>query len=75
MPEDDESISPFNEAGRRLKAALISYQMGYSGVDYTLKQLPKVVEPSWSKLAEDLLRGMSEQVASRLFAKDTPGIH
>ncbi len=28
----------FREAGRRLKAAMISYQMGYKGVDSTLRE-------------------------------------
>jgi hypothetical protein len=75
MTEDEKSISPFNEAGRRLKAALISYQLGYSGVDYTLKQMPQVVDPSWSELPERLLREMSEQIGSSLFPKGPPGIH
>jgi hypothetical protein len=31
----------FREAGRRLKAAMISYQMGYKGVDSSLRQVPE----------------------------------
>ena len=54
---------PFNEAGRRLKAALISYQLGLTGVDRTLKEmriatrsLPLAVAPEfiyWSALEDD----------------------
>jgi hypothetical protein len=75
MTKHDESKHPYNEAGRRLKAALISYQMGYSGVDDTLKQMPQVAELIWCERAESLLIEMAGQVASRLLAKDTPGIH
>jgi hypothetical protein len=47
---------PYNEAGRRLKAALLSYQFRLKGVDYTLKQLPEDAGEEWAQLAESLLR-------------------
>jgi hypothetical protein len=50
----------YNEAGRRLKAALVSYSMGRAGVDYTLRQTPEDAGDGWAELAESLLRGMLE---------------
>jgi hypothetical protein len=32
------STRPYNEAGRRIKAELVSYQLGKAGVDNTLEQ-------------------------------------
>jgi hypothetical protein len=32
---------PYREAGRRPKAALISYQLGRAGVDRTLREVPE----------------------------------
>jgi hypothetical protein len=57
---------PFNEAGRRLKAALISYQLGLKGVDRTLKEIPEYAGDGWAETAEQLLRGMSDQVVREL---------
>jgi hypothetical protein len=54
----DKKPHPYNEAGRRLKAALISYQLGRAGVDYTLKQVPEDVGDDWAELAGSLLQGM-----------------
>lgn len=53
----------FTEAGRRLKAAMISYQLGYKGVDSTLKQVPEDPGDSWTEMAEHILRGMAAAVA------------
>ena len=53
-------LHPYNEAGRRLKAALVSYTAGRAGVDYTLKQTPEDAGDDWAELAESLLRGMLE---------------
>lgn len=47
-------LHPFNEAGRRLKAAVISYLLGYKGVDSTLRELPEDVDEWWAELAEEL---------------------
>ena len=60
MAEDGNH--PFNEAGRRLKAAMISYQLGLAGVDSTLKKLPKIVDDSWAEMAEKLLHGMAVEL-------------
>ncbi len=50
--------APDLELGRRLLAALISYQAGLS-MDYTLKTyVPADVHPSWQALGRALLRGM-----------------
>ena len=47
----------FEEAGRRIKAAVISYLMSYKGVDRTLKEMGDE-DPGefWSDLAEKLVR-------------------
>jgi hypothetical protein len=62
----EKKVHPFNEAGRRLKAALISYQLGRAGVDRTLKESPEDPGEDWAELAEELLRDMAEQIANRL---------
>jgi hypothetical protein len=61
-----QSSHPYNEAGRRLKAALISYQLGRKGVDSTLKQMPESAGEGWAEIAEKLLREMAEQVGDIL---------
>jgi hypothetical protein len=58
---------PYNEPGRRLKAALISYQLGRKGVDSTLKgDARKCRCRDGGEIAEKLLRGMSDQIANLL---------
>ena len=57
---------PYNEAGRRVKAAIISSLMRYKGVDRTLKELPEVVENGWAELAEDLMRQVNLQLGDQL---------
>lgn len=56
------SDHPYKEAGRRLKAALISYRLGRAGVDRTLKQIPDDPGEGWAELAQELDRRMAEQV-------------
>jgi hypothetical protein len=56
----------YNEAGRRLQAAMISYQMGYKGVDATLKKMPEDADESWAQLAEQILRNMMESASKGL---------
>jgi hypothetical protein len=51
----------------RLKPALVSYQLGLRGVDYTLKDMPSDPGRGWAELAESLLRGMNGAVAEELF--------
>ncbi|GAC1360767.1 MAG: hypothetical protein NVSMB3_08800 [Acidobacteriaceae bacterium] len=54
---------PYNEAGRRMKAALVSYQLGMNGVDYVLRRSPEVVEEAWAELAEKLLTKMAISIS------------
>ena len=63
---------PYNEAGRRLKAALISYQLGKAGVDSTLKKMPEDAGEGWANVAEQLLRDLAEQVGKSSF-RPSPG--
>ncbi len=53
-----EELHPYNEAGRRIKAALVSYIAGRTGVDRTLKEVPKDAGAGWGDLAEQLVKGM-----------------
>jgi hypothetical protein len=57
----------FEEAGCRIKAAVISYLIGDKGVDRTLKEMGDE-DPGkfWSDLAEKLMRGMNAGVAEEL---------
>jgi hypothetical protein len=57
----------FNEAGRRVKAAVISYQMGDAGVDRALKGIPDDPGEGWAALAESLLRGMQPEVVGNFW--------
>jgi len=57
----DTELHPYNEAGRRLKAAVISYLMGYKGVDRTLQELPEDVDEWWAELAEQLAVAVQRQ--------------
>jgi hypothetical protein len=52
--EDHSYAASTNEIARRLAAAYVSYQAGYAGVDYLLKQTPKEekVGELWKSLAE-----------------------
>ena len=63
----------FREADRRLKAAMISYQMGYKGVDSTLKQVPEDPGDSWTEMAEHILRGMSAAVMESVLGSPHKG--
>jgi hypothetical protein len=48
---------PYTELGRRIQAALISYQLGLVGVDSTLKKLPPgQCGPGFAELGETLLK-------------------
>lgn len=55
----------FPSAGRRLLAALISYQAGHSGVDRILKQYAHLkIKPEWNELAMKLLAEINQATAS-----------
>lgn len=58
---------PYNELGRRLLASIISYRLGYAGVDRVLKEMvPKTVDTSWAELAAVVDREMSEAIGKKL---------
>jgi hypothetical protein len=54
-----QELHPYNEAGRRLKAALISYILGRPGVDRTLIEVPEDVGDGWGDLAKQLIDEMA----------------
>lgn len=68
-----QSNHPYNEAGRRIKAALISYQLGMKGVDRTLKEMPEYAGDGWAELAEKLLRDMTGRVIEELIGPTPSG--
>lgn len=59
-------MHPYNEAGRRLKAAIISYRLGKAGVDSTLKEISNDPGPGWSELAEDFDREIADEIEEML---------
>ena len=55
MPDSDAYSD--NELGRRILAAVLSYQMRLRSLDYTLRtHIPKIVDPSWARMGQALLR-------------------
>jgi hypothetical protein len=58
----------FEDAGRRIKAAVVSYLMRYKGVDRTLKEMGDE-DPGryWLDVAEKLVRGMNAEAVEQLF--------
>jgi hypothetical protein len=56
----------YNEAGRKLKAAITSSLLRRKGVDRTLKEMPEIVGHDWVELAERLMRDMNAQVVEQL---------
>jgi hypothetical protein len=59
-------VHHYNEAGRRVLSAVLSYQLGIQ-MDYCLrKYVPEEVDSGWAELAETLLRGMSEGIVSKI---------
>ena len=57
---------PYNEAGRRLLAAVMSYRLSIR-MDYCLqKYVPEEVDSGWAEMAETLLRGVSSGIASHI---------
>jgi hypothetical protein len=55
------------ELGRRILAALMSYQLHLKSVDYTIKTYlsDKEVDPSWGELGWTLLEMMNSGMAER----------
>lgn len=61
-----KELHPYNEAGRRIKAALMSYQLGRVGVDRTLKEVPEDAGEGWAELAKQLLIEMNDRAGTPL---------
>ncbi|MGB6686309.1 MAG: hypothetical protein WBE76_00535 [Terracidiphilus sp.] len=57
---------PYREAGRRLKAALGSHQLGRAGVDRTLNEVSEDPGEGWAELAERLLTEMMLNLSKSL---------
>ena len=66
------NIHPYNEAGRRIKAALLSYQLGRAGVDRTLKEVPQDAGDEWAELAKELLIALNDRTANGLIPPRGP---
>ena len=63
----------YNQAGRMLLAAMMTYQLGNRSIDHILKtQIPEEVDESWATLAEDILRGMAEGMGRRATLPESP---
>ena len=59
---------PCHDLGRRLFAAVLSYELRLRGLDYTLREyVPENVDRFWCDLAEDLLRQRQESAMEFLF--------
>lgn len=61
-----KELHPYNDAGRMLKAAMITSLMGNRSVDRTLQGMPEDVGDGWAELAEQLMRMMQGEVVNRL---------
>jgi hypothetical protein len=60
----------FPSAGRRLAAALMSYQIGHAGVDRVLRQTRKKnIDPWWEQKAQELIE---EMLAKKIFVLAPP---
>lgn len=57
---------PYREAARRLKAALVSHQLGRAGVDRTLKEVPEDPGEGWGERAERLLTEITLNLSKSL---------
>ncbi len=56
------SPDPYVELGRRLLAAVLSYQLRI-GLDYALKKyVPRDIDPSWSELDHALLSELTGKI-------------
>ena len=54
-----------DELGKRLLAALLSYQYGHKGVDRMLKRLRQgKIDSKWGEIALDLLAKMGDDIAT-----------
>jgi hypothetical protein len=59
MPDQDA----YKELARRLCAACLSYNLGHTSVDYTLKHYVQgEVGAAWLQLAEDVSKSMADSL-------------
>jgi len=57
-----KELHAYNEAGRRVIAALLSYQLGRASVDRILKEVPEDVGERWAGVARQFLVEMAAHV-------------
>ena len=67
MEERETNQEAKDELGRRILAALMSYQLDLKSIDYTLKTYvsDKEVDPSWGELGWTLLEMMNAGAAEQ----------
>jgi hypothetical protein len=58
-----------DELGRRLLAALMSYQLNLNSIDYTMKMYvsKQKIDPSWGELGWALLELMNRGLGEKMF--------
>lgn len=68
MNQHDANKEAKDDLGRRLLAALMSYQLGVKSIDYTLKTYisQQEVDPSWGGLGWTLLELMNRGLAQKM---------
>jgi hypothetical protein len=68
MNQDDPNKEAKDELGRRLLAALMSYQLNVKSIDYTMKTYisQREVDPSWGELGWTLLEMMNRGSAQKM---------
>lgn len=57
---DDITRRQTNEVARRIKAAFLSIQFGYAGVDLLLKRTPENADKFWYMIAEWVEKAYSD---------------
>jgi hypothetical protein len=66
----DADPHPYNDLGRRIFAAVLSYHLRLRSLDYTLRaHTPEIVAHFWGELGEQLLRREQERVMDLLFGQ------
>jgi hypothetical protein len=68
MNQHDANQETKDELGRRLLAALMSYQLHLKSIDYTMKTYisQQEVDPSWGELGWTLLEMMNRGSAQKM---------
>ena len=69
----DPEVHRYNDLGRRIVAAIVSYHMGLRSLDYTLREYtPELVDEYWCDLGKQLLRLYQEHKMATLFGSQKP---